>query len=105
MGIETNYISEHGESQSGGLKPMAIEGRMSRTRERCIGMTDAERAWRAKWVKDQILHADEPKIPEAYYKERFNPIRRFYRFPLDKFERAIFPMMVLLIFFLIIIFK
>ena len=87
-------ISKHGESPTGGVRPMAIEGRMARIRERCIGMTNEERAWRAKWVKDQILEFDEPKIPEHYYKERYNPIRRFYRAPMDAFERALVPAMV-----------
>lgn len=88
-----DIANEHGHSHSGGVKVMAIQGRMASERERMIGMTDAERAWRAKWIKDQELHG-EPIVPKDYYKERYNPIRRFYRFPLDKFEAAIAPVIV-----------
>uniref|UniRef100_A0ABD2XEJ4 NADH dehydrogenase [ubiquinone] 1 beta subcomplex subunit 6 n=1 Tax=Trichogramma kaykai TaxID=54128 RepID=A0ABD2XEJ4_9HYME len=90
MGAEEPIVNEHGCSNSGGVKVMGIQGRMARERERLIGMTDAERAWRAKWVKDQQLHG-EPIVPENFYKNRYNPIRRFYRYPLDKFEAAIGP--------------
>ncbi|XP_043488027.1 uncharacterized protein LOC122514943 [Polistes fuscatus] len=66
--------------------------RMVRQRERLIGMTDEERAWRAQFLKDQILDPSEPVIPPNYYKERYNPIRRFYRAPLDKFENMLVPL-------------
>ncbi|TMW43869.1 hypothetical protein DOY81_011051 [Sarcophaga bullata] len=33
-------------SPTGGVKPMAIAGRMVRERERLVGMSDEERAWR-----------------------------------------------------------
>lgn len=89
-----DWVNEHGCSDSGGFKPMPIEGRMARQRERCIGMTDEERAWRAKWIKDQVLAPDEPQIPNEYYKQRFNPIRRFYRAPMDKVEAALTPKLV-----------
>ncbi|KAE8741119.1 hypothetical protein FOCC_FOCC013378 [Frankliniella occidentalis] len=68
---------------TGGVKPFGIEGRFARERERLAGgFTDADRAWRSQFLKDQVLH-NEPVIPEWYYKERYNPIRRFYRWPLD----------------------
>lgn len=41
-------------SETGGVRPMAIAGRMVRERERLVGMTDAERAWRAQYLKDQV---------------------------------------------------
>ncbi|KAK2581001.1 hypothetical protein KPH14_006054 [Odynerus spinipes] len=72
-------------------KAIMLGRRMARQRERLIGMTDEERAWRAKFLKDQILDPDEPKIPPNYYKERYNPIRRFYRAPMDKVERMLCP--------------
>ncbi|KAG7203192.1 hypothetical protein KM043_010299 [Ampulex compressa] len=78
-------------SETGGVRPMYIVGRMESERERCIGMTDEERQWRAQWLKDQILAPDEPIVPPNYYKERFNPIRRFYRAPLNALERMITP--------------
>lgn len=71
-------------SQTAGVKPMAIAGRAVSERERCLGMTDAERAWRKQWLKDQVLAANEPVHVEELWRERINPIRRFYRAPLDK---------------------
>ncbi|KAI4497063.1 hypothetical protein M0802_007809 [Mischocyttarus mexicanus] len=82
------------------IKPMvktedlaiSLGRRMARQRERLIGMTDEERAWRAQYLKDQILDPSEPVIPPNYYKERYNPIRRFYRAPMDKFENMLVPL-------------
>ncbi|XP_014218492.1 uncharacterized protein LOC111642901 [Copidosoma floridanum] len=92
MGGHENQIhNEYGCSDTGGVKAMAIQGRMARERERLIGMTDEERAWRAQWLKDQHLHG-EPVEPKNYYVERYNPIRRFYRYPLDKLESALKPL-------------
>ncbi|GBP96052.1 hypothetical protein EVAR_63151_1 [Eumeta japonica] len=70
-------------AQTAGVKPMTITGRMASQRERCLGMTDTERAWRKQWLQDQILAPNEPVHVEEYWKERLNPIRRFYRAPLD----------------------
>lgn len=42
-------------SETGGARPMAIAGRMVRERERLVGMTDAERAWRSQYLKDQVI--------------------------------------------------
>ncbi|XP_012276085.1 NADH dehydrogenase [ubiquinone] 1 beta subcomplex subunit 6 [Orussus abietinus] len=77
------------ESPSGGVAPMAIAGRMVRERERLIGMTDEERAWRAQWLKDQVLAPEEPIVPKGYYEARYNPIRRFYRAPLEKLQQSL----------------
>ncbi len=79
-----DYEGKDGPSHcTGGVKPFPIEGRFARIRERLAGgYTDADRAYRAQWLKDQVLH-HEPVIPEWYYKERYNPIRRLYRWPLD----------------------
>ncbi|XP_035730709.1 uncharacterized protein LOC118445396 [Vespa mandarinia] len=66
--------------------------RLTKERERLIGMTDEERAWRAKFLKDQILDPSEPIIPPDYYKKRYNPIRRFYRAPMNKFENMLVPL-------------
>lgn len=93
VGGKDAIANEFGHSVTGGAKVMGIEGRMASVRERMIGMTDAERAWRAKWLKDQVLH-DEPIVPKDYYKERYNPIRRFYRAPMDKFEAILTPKFV-----------
>ncbi|XP_041974877.1 NADH dehydrogenase [ubiquinone] 1 beta subcomplex subunit 6 [Aricia agestis] len=80
-------------SQLAGTKPMTICGRVAIERERCIGMTDAERAFRKQWLKDQILAPNEPVHVEAYWKERINPIRRFYRKPLDVLYDRLTPML------------
>ncbi|KAL1449344.1 hypothetical protein WDU94_000535 [Cyamophila willieti] len=78
-------------SDTGGIVPMNIAGRMAFERERLFGMTDAERAWRAQFVKDQHLAPHEPvEVPEIY-QEVYNPIRRFYRVPMDKVQTWLNP--------------
>lgn len=80
-------------SRSGGVRPMSIGGRVVSERERLIGMTDEERAWRARYLKSQILAPEEPLDTEEYRRELYNPIRRFYRTPLNIFERLLTPLM------------
>lgn len=75
-----------------GERPMNIERRMGIERERMLGMTDEERAWRKKWLDAQKLAPEEPVMPEGYYKEMFNPIRRFYMAPLNKFQNTLEPL-------------
>ncbi|KAJ8966958.1 hypothetical protein NQ314_003180 [Rhamnusium bicolor] len=78
-------------SHTGGVKPMSITGRYVSERERVLGMTDAERAFRLQWLKDQELSPNEPrKLPEMY-KATYNPLRRFYRWPLNQLEKVIQP--------------
>ncbi|XP_018565557.1 uncharacterized protein LOC108906705 [Anoplophora glabripennis] len=78
-------------SQTGGVKPMSITGRLTSERERLLGMTDEERAFRKQWLKDQELSPNEPrKVPEMY-KATYNPIRRLYRAPLDLLGKALEP--------------
>ncbi|OQR72150.1 NADH:ubiquinone oxidoreductase [Tropilaelaps mercedesae] len=86
-------------SDTGGVKPMNIEGRFGQERARLSGeFSDAERAWRKQWLKDQlcgifaqILAPDEPRyVPELRESCR-NPIRRFYQYPFEKFEAALVP--------------
>lgn len=81
-------------SDTGGVKPMVIAGRTVRERERCIGMTEEERSWRAKWVKDQILTDREPVYVEEYWRSIRNPIRRLYQAPLNAFYHVIVPFVV-----------
>lgn len=83
-------------AQTAGVKPIAIAGRVALERERCIGMTDAERAWRKQWLADQILAPNEPVHVEEYWKQRTNPIRRFYRKPLDTLFNMLMPVLVML---------
>lgn len=78
-------------SQTGGVKPFSIAGRYVNERERLNGMTDAERAFRKQWLKDQILTHNEPKHVPQLYQELYNPIRRFYRWPLDKVWTILTP--------------
>ncbi|CAH1114130.1 unnamed protein product [Psylliodes chrysocephalus] len=79
-------------SQTGGVKPMSIGGRLMDVRERTIGMTDAERAFRKQWVKDQQLAKNEPVHVPEMYEALNNPIKRFYKRPLNKFEALLVPL-------------
>lgn len=81
-------------SATGGVKPMAIAGRMVRERERLIGMSNEERLWRAQWLKDQHLAANEPVYVPEYWRARINPIRRLYKAPLDAVYNALKPSLV-----------
>ncbi|CAL7945791.1 unnamed protein product [Xylocopa violacea] len=79
-------------SKSGGVKVMSIGSRMTTEKERLIGMTEEERAWRARFLKSQELSPEEPLNTKEYYRAVYNPIRRFYRFPLNCFENALVPL-------------
>ncbi|XP_076751459.1 NADH dehydrogenase (ubiquinone) B17 subunit [Xylocopa sonorina] len=82
------------QSPSSGTKIMSIGGRMVSERERLIGMTPEERAWRLRYLKSQELAPDEPYVvSREWYKANYNPIRRFYRFPLDCFQMLITPVL------------
>lgn len=73
---------------------MAIAGRMVSERERLLGMSKQERAWRAQWLKDQQLAPHEPvRVPELA-KAHLNPIRRFYQAPLNQITTMLTPMLV-----------
>lgn len=100
---------------------MPIQGRMTRERERLLGMTPEERKWRGKYwplcdfqwsslhnckqilnhlllpaqyLKDQHLSKNEPYNVPEYYKETRNPIRRAYMAPLDTITKVLTPVMV-----------
>jgi len=81
-------------SATGGVKAFPIEDRWIRERERLINMkTPEQRAFRAQWIKDQYLAPHEPvQVPEIE-KELTNPIRRFYRYPLDKIFDGLKPVL------------
>lgn len=81
-------------SDTGGVKPFGIQGRLASERERLAGMTTEERAWRKQWLKDQHLSPNEPRVVPEYIKERLNPIRRAYRMPLDVAFKALAPVLV-----------
>jgi len=62
-----------------------LEMHLGDPRQRLAGMTDAERAWRKKFVLDQHLADNEPMyVPEFH--ANLNPIRRIYRLPWDAIE-------------------
>lgn len=76
------------------IKVMSVCGRVVRERERLIGMLDEERAWRAKYLKSLILAPEEPLKTKEYYRHYYNPLRRFYRIPLNALEGLLTPLMV-----------
>ncbi|XP_044268594.1 uncharacterized protein LOC123013831 [Tribolium madens] len=80
-------------SQTGGVKPMSIAGRFTSERERLLGMTDEERAFRKQWLKDQELAPNEPRPVPEMYKATYNPIRRAYRWPLDQLAKVLLPVL------------
>lgn len=81
-------------SPTGGVQSFPIGGRLVRERERLLGMSNEERAWRKQYLKDQELSKNEPRFVPEYWKERTNPIRRFYQFPLNTVENIIKPVIV-----------
>ncbi|CAG0922323.1 unnamed protein product [Notodromas monacha] len=74
-----------------GTKPMSIRGRMYLVRERHFNMTEDERSWRAKWLKDQELSPREPVYVPEYFRERCNPLRRAVMLPLDTLFKPLEP--------------
>ncbi|XP_076347043.1 NADH dehydrogenase (ubiquinone) B17 subunit [Tachypleus tridentatus] len=79
-------------SDTGGVKPVNIEGRFSHERERLVGdYTDADREWRKKWLKDQELSPNEPRRVPELERELRNPIRRFYSKPWNALESLLAP--------------
>ncbi|KAL3191623.1 hypothetical protein MRX96_059716 [Rhipicephalus microplus] len=91
-------LSKLPHSDTGGVKPMSIEGRFATERSRLSGeFTDADRAWRKKWLEDQHLSPNEPrKVPELERALK-NPFRRFYRAPMNalfaRLEPTLGPLM------------
>lgn len=83
-------------SDTGGVKPIPIQGRLGIEKERLKGMTDAERKLRAQWVRDQQLAPHEPVHVPEIEAELMNPIRRFYRYPLDKIFQQLQPVLVMI---------
>ncbi|XP_037957465.1 uncharacterized protein LOC119687275 [Teleopsis dalmanni] len=77
-------------SDTGNVKPMDLGGRLVRERERLIGMTSEERAWRKQYLKDLQLSHGPRRVPELEL-ELTNPIRRFYKAPLDKLCDVLTP--------------
>lgn len=72
-------------------RPMSIQGPYANERARLDGtFTDADRQWRKQYLKDQELGHHEPR-PST---ERYNPIRRAYRFPLDFLFSKLQPVLV-----------
>ncbi|KAH7698816.1 NADH dehydrogenase subunit 1 [Aphelenchoides avenae] len=70
---------------------MSLELHMADERVRTAGLSDAEREWRHKWLKDQHLHPDEPIHVDAVHRQ-LNPVRILYRWPWDTlYKRFLLP--------------
>lgn len=71
---------------------MSIEGPFANERERLSGdFTAADRAYRRQYLKDQELAPDEPQVVPELEQAFKNPIRRFYRKPMDMLQVALRP--------------
>merc|ERR1719402_357789 len=55
-------------------------------------MTDADRALRKQWLKDQIVAENEPVHVPGLYEAEYNPIRRAIRYPFEVLERKMIPL-------------
>ncbi|XP_040569635.1 uncharacterized protein ND-B17 [Lepeophtheirus salmonis] len=57
------------------------------------GFEEADRVYRSRWLKDQVLASKDAKLDitthPGYYKARVNIIRRVFRTPMDLFERGV----------------
>lgn len=73
---------------------MGIAGRTVNERERLLGMSVEERAWRKQYLLDQHLAPNEPVHVPEYWRERTNPIRRFYQTPLNGLQAILKPIIV-----------
>lgn len=80
-----------GPTNTGGVVAMPIAGRMEREIERMRGLTPEERAWRRKFLQDQLLMPDEPRIVPELRRELYNPMRRFYQMPLNALGAKLVP--------------
>lgn len=74
-------------------RPMSLDGPFSTERSRLSGkFSEADREWRKKFLKAQELSHHEPRVvPDV---NRYNPIRRAYRFPLDFIFSKLEPTLV-----------
>lgn len=80
-------------SDTGGVKPMKIAGRLVSERERLAGMTEAERAFRKQWLQDQVLAPSEPRHVPQIYEATHNPFRRLYRWPMNQLMKVVEPVL------------
>lgn len=81
-------------TETGGVLPIDLEGRHRYVRHRLTDMNDEERAFRRKFLHDQHLDDSEPvQVPEMY-EELYNPIRRAFRAPMNKFQEFLAPKLV-----------
>lgn len=88
-------VPKYAQSPTSGVKLMWLNGRFANERAR-LGpdFTEADRQWRIKYIKSLDLHPAEPFHVPNLLSSHLNPIRRFYRAPLDIVERALAKKMV-----------
>lgn len=84
LGTSATKMSDYrGKTNYFGDRPMPIAGRTTHERERLLGMTMDERAWREKWCKDQELAPEEPKYLPELDAKLTNPIQKLYKTSLN----------------------
>ena len=82
-------------TNTGGVMSMSIETRFANERHRLSEeYTEKWKQYRIKYIKSLILTRKEPRDVPEFYREFFNPIRRFYRIPLDTYEKLAKPIVV-----------
>jgi len=104
MGNEKRVIKGDGEVQdenspigrpaslSAGTLPMDVEGPFGDERYRLTyGMTDADRALRKQWLKDQMLAENEPVMIPGMYQAKHNPIYRAMNYPMNTLAEKAVP--------------
>jgi len=86
------FPEEHHHSWTGGAMPMDTEGPAYSWKYRLdYGMTDEDREYRRRWLKDQILAETEPMEVPGLYQARINPIRRALCWPMNQVVKAATP--------------
>lgn len=80
---------------TGGVMPMPIESRFEDERHRLSEDYNAKwKQYRIKYLQSLVLKREEPREVPQLRKLLYNPIRRFYQWPLNQYEKLVIPFIV-----------